>query len=376
MLTLDRCSPAELSPEQKVVAQVWSVVDQGFVDRTFNNNDWMKLRQKAVKRDFASRDEAYEVITNELLKPLGDQYTRFIDPVKYEALRTSIVGGKGQDVSGIGVTLSIDKKAQRVKIVDVLEGSPAAQAELVREALITEVNKVRTDDGKATPEDVAALVRGPVGSVVQVKFIEPDSDDEYEVEIQRKKFTVKPVTHGVNGKTGWIKVKQFDTQTAEIVKSALEDNIGKGADCHVVDLRDNAGGYFRGGVDTAALFLDEGSPVVSVVNKDGLQDAFKAEKEGVETEDPLFLLVNGNTASASEIMTGALKDNKRATVVGEKTFGKGVVQTVTPLMDGSGVAVTIAKYQTPNKIDINKKGIEVDTKASKTSLCPDPYPNL
>ena len=90
MLTLDRCSPAELSPEQKVVAQVWSVVDQGFVDRTFNNNDWMKLRQKAVKRDFASRDEAYEVITNELLKPLGDQYTRFIDPVKYEALRTSI----------------------------------------------------------------------------------------------------------------------------------------------------------------------------------------------------------------------------------------------------------------------------------------------
>ena len=75
-------------------------------------------------------------------------------------------------------------------------------------------------------------------------------------------------------------------------------------------------------------------------------------------------------------MTGALKDNKRATVVGEKTFGKGVVQTVTPLMDGSGVAVTIAKYQTPNKIDINKKGIEVDTKASKTSLCPDPYPNL
>ena len=142
-----------------MVAQVWSVVDQGFVDRTFNNNDWMKLRQKAVKRDFASRDEAYEVITNELLKPLGDQYTRFIDPVKYEALRTSIVGGKGQDVSGIGVTLSIDKKAQRVKIVDVVEGSPAAQAELVREALITEVNKVRTDDGKVEP---GAVRRGKV----------------------------------------------------------------------------------------------------------------------------------------------------------------------------------------------------------------------
>jgi len=371
-------SPAEqLTTEQKVVAQVWSVVDQGFVDRTFNNNDWMKLRQTLVKKSYGSREEAYETISKDLLKPLGDQYTRFIDPAKYDALRNSIVGGKGQDVSGIGVTLSIDKKAQRVKIVDTVEGSPAAGAELERGSLITEVNKVRVDDGKATPEDVAAMVRGPVGSTVTVKFIEPGSpDDEYEVDIKRGKFTVKPVTHGVKGKTGWIKVKQFDTQTAGLVKSALEDNLAKGADCHVVDLRDNAGGFFRAGVDTAGLFLEEGNAIVSVVNKDGLQDAFKADKDGVDVENPLFLLVNENTASASEIMTGALKDNDRAKVVGTKTFGKGVVQTVTPLFDGSGVAVTIAKYETPKKIDINKKGIEVDAPASKDSMCPDPYPNL
>lgn len=370
-------SPAALTTEQKVAASVWQVVDQGFVDRTFNNNDWLKLREKLVKKNYESRDEVYEAISNDLLKPLGDQYTRFINPAKYEALRNSIVGGKGQDVSGIGVTLSIDKKAQRVKIVDVVEGSPAAVAELERGSLITEVNKVRVDDGKATPEDVAAIVRGPVGSSVKVKFIEPGNpDDEYEVDIQRKKFTVKPVTHGVKGKTSWIKVKQFDTQTAELVKSALEENLEAGADCHVVDLRDNAGGFFRAGVDTAALFLDEGTPIVSVVNKDGLQDAFKAEKEPVDTENTLFLLVNENTASASEIMTGALKDNKRAKIVGTKTFGKGVVQTVTPIFDGSGVAVTIARYETPNKIDINKKGIDVDAPASKTAMCPDPYPNL
>ena len=297
---LPAISSAELTAEQKVVAQVWQVVDQGFVDRTFNNNDWMKIRQSTVKRDYASRDEAYEVISNEILKPLGDQYTRFINPTKYEALRNSIVGGKGQDVSGIGVTLSIDKKTQRVKIVDTVEGSPASEAELERGSIITEVNKVRVDDGKATPEDVAAMVRGPVGTVAKVKFIEPDSpDDEYEVDIPRKKFTVKPVTHGVQGKTGWIKVKQFDTQTGELVKSALEDNLKKGADCHVVDLRDNAGGFFRAGVDTAALFLDQDTPIVSVINKDGVQDSFKAEKEGVDTENPVFLLVNENTASAS-----------------------------------------------------------------------------
>jgi len=159
-------SPAELTTEQKVAAQVWSVVDQGFVDRTFNNKDWMKIRQSVVKKDYASRDEVYETISTDILKPLGDQYTRFISPTKYEALRNSIVGGKGQDVSGIGVTLSIDKKAQRVKIVDTIEGSPAAKADLERGSIITEVNKVRVDDGKATPEDVAALVRGPVGIFV------------------------------------------------------------------------------------------------------------------------------------------------------------------------------------------------------------------
>ena len=236
-LGVPAASPAELTTEQKVAAQVWAVVDQGFVDRTFNNNDWMKLREKVVKRNYASRDEVYDAISTDLLKPLGDQYTRFIDPAKYEALRNSIVGGKGQDVSGIGVTLSVDKKAQRVKIVDVVEGSPAAQAELERGSLITEVNKVRVDDGKATPEDVAAMVRGPVGSVATVKFVEPGSPDEYEVDIERKKFTVKPVTHGVKGKMGWIKVKQFDTQTAELVKSALEENLSKGVECHVMDLR-------------------------------------------------------------------------------------------------------------------------------------------
>ena len=320
-------TPAELTTEQKVAAQVWSVVDQGFVDRTFNNQDWMKLRESVVKKNYGSREEAYETISKDLLKPLGDQYTRFIDPVKYESLRNSIVGGKGQDISGIGVTLSIDKKAQRVKIVDVVEASPAEGAELERGSLITEVNKVRVDDGKTSPEEVAAMVRGPVGSTVTVKVIEPGSpDDEVEVDIQRSKFTVKPVTHGVKGKTGWIKVKQFDTQTAALVKSALEDNLKQGANCHIVDLRDNAGGFFRAGVETAGLFLEEGNPIVSVINKDGLQDSFKAEKDGVDVENPLFLLVNENTASASEIMTGALKDNARAKVVGTKTFGKGVVQ--------------------------------------------------
>mmetsp|Transcript_43725 Transcript_43725/g.138204 ORF Transcript_43725/g.138204 Transcript_43725/m.138204 type:complete len:469 (-) Transcript_43725:1230-2636(-) len=367
-------SHAEFSQEQALAADVWSVVDATFVDRTFNNHDWMKLRQNVVKREYSDRQQVYDAISKDLLEPLGDKYTRFIDPVKFEALKNSIVG-KGQDVSGIGVTLSLDKQNKLVKIVDVLDASPAAEAGLKRGSLVVQVNGIPTDDGKSTPDDVAALLRGPTATKAKLKLRLPGSQEETEVTLERRKVAVKPVTGGMNGKTSYIKIKQFDTQTAELVKDVMQKNLAAGATCHVLDLRDNAGGYFRAGVDTAALFLPAGKPIVYVVNKDGLQDSFSSSADGLDTRNPLFLLVNGNTASASEIVTGALKDLGRAKVLGEKTFGKGVVQTVTPLFDGSAVASTIARYETPNHEDINKKGIEVDG-TEKDLACPDPYPNL
>lgn len=373
-LGMPMAAPAELSDAQKIVAQTWSIVDATYVDRTFNNNDWFKIRQSLIKRPYAEKDEAYKAISEEMLKPLGDQYTRFIDPVKYAALRDSIVsGGKGQDVSGIGVTLSIDKVAQRVKIVDVVEGSPASEAGLKAADVIVEVNKVRTDTGSTTPEEVAALVRGPTGSKAVVKVVSGGS--EKELSMDRRTVKVKPVVSGTNGKMGYIKIKQFDQQTVGLVKDALKANLDAGVNCHVIDLRDNAGGFFRAGVDTAGLFLDAGKQAVFVVNKDGVQDQFATEKAGDDTKNPVYVLVNEYTASASEIMTGALKDNGRATVVGTKTFGKGIIQTVTPLADGAGVAVTIARYETPNHIDINKKGIEPDAPLG-AQMCPDPYPKL
>lgn len=310
-----------------------------------------------------------------MLKKLGDKYTRFITPTKYEALRNSIVGVKGEDVSGIGVTLSNDKDSGRVKIVDTIEQSPAAETGLKRNSLVAEVNKIRTDSTQTTAEEVAALVRGPTGSKVEIKVVEPGSTAESTFTIERRKFAVRPVTSGVAGKTGYVKIKQFDQQTAELVKTALEANAAAGATCDVVDLRDNAGGFFRGGVDTAGLFLGKGAVEVYVINKDGTGDTFAADRDGPDTAHPVFLLVNGNTASAAEILTGALKDNGRAKVVGERTFGKGVVQTVTPLFDGSAVAVTVARYETPKHEDINKKGIVPDAPPG-SPLCPDPYPGL
>jgi len=367
-------APAELSPQQQTVADAWTVVDAVYVDRTFNNQNWFEIRQNLVKRKYASSEEAHKAISEEMLKPLGDQYTRFINPQKYESLKQSITqGGNGQEVSGIGVTLAVDKQSQLVKIVDVAEGGPAEKAGLKRNTLFKEVSKVKSEPGQVTAEEIAALVRGPTGSEVTMIVSEGGADKE--LTVTRQKVNIKPVTGGVSGKTGWIKIKQFDTKTAELVQAEVDKQAAGGVSCRVVDLRDNAGGFFRAGVDAASIFLEAGKQEVSVVNKAGASDSFATEKDGSDTKTPLFLLVNGNTASASEIMTGALKDNKRATVVGERTFGKGVVQTVTPLSDGSGVAVTIAKYLTPSKVDINKKGIEVDS-ADTAGMCADPYPNL
>jgi len=171
---------------------------------------------------------------------------------------------------------------------------------------------------------------------------------------------------GVNGKVGVIRIKSFSGTTAATVKTELESLKKQGAKNFVLDLRGNPGGLLPGGVETASLFLDDSKEVVFVVNKNGVVDAQKTFTTGIDLDSPLVLLVDKNTASAAEVMTAALKENGRATVAGEQTFGKGIVQTIRQLEGGEngGVAVTIARYETPEHHDINKQGIPVDVKAS------------
>lgn len=353
------------TPEQRFVAEAWRTVDNAYIDRTFNHQDWFKMRQDAINRKYRSMDEA-RVEVEGMLGSLGDRYTRYLPPAKYD----SIVNAATGNVYGVGVELAQNKEGMRVIASDVEPNGPAAKGGLMPGDVFVEVDGVRFDDGRATPDDVAVVVRGPEGS--KVGMVMERDGKTVDFILTRAPIKITSVRSylseksGVTGKVGVVRIKSFSGTTAGTVKSELEGLKKKGAQNFVLDLRGNPGGLLPGGVDTASLFLEGNKPVVFVVDKKGVVDAQSTLADGVDLDSPLVLLVDRNTASAAEVMTAALKENKRATVAGEQTFGKGIVQTIRQLEEGEngGVAVTIARYETPEHHDINKQGIPVDVKAS------------
>jgi Periplasmic protease len=212
-----------------------------------------------------------------------------------------------------------------------------------------EVDGVKFDDGKSTPDDVASKLRGPEGSKVGIVMKRDGKVQDFI--LTREPITITSVRSYMSdkagvGKVGVVRIKSFSGTTAQTVKDAIVDLKKKGAEALVLDLRGNPGGLLPGGVDTAALFLEANKPVVFVVDKRGVQDNQFTYQDGPELDTPLVVVVNGNTASAAEVMTAALKENQRATIVGEQTFGKGIIQTIRQLgYDNGGVAVTVARYE-------------------------------
>jgi carboxyl-terminal processing protease len=232
------------------------------------------------------------------------------------------------------------------------------------------------DDGKATPDDVAGKLRGPEGS--KVGMVIQRKDQTLDFILRREPITITSVKSYLSegkidgGSVGVIKIKNFSGTTASLVADAINDLKKKGATAFVLDLRGNPGGLLPGGVATASLFLDSNKPVVFVVDKNGVVDSQSTLDRGMDLDSSLVIFTNGNTASAAEVMTAALKENGRATVVGDAssqtTFGKGIIQTIRQLSyDNGGVAVTVARYETPLHHDINKQGIPVDFSISE---CP------
>mmetsp|Transcript_11583 Transcript_11583/g.20857 ORF Transcript_11583/g.20857 Transcript_11583/m.20857 type:complete len:492 (-) Transcript_11583:188-1663(-) len=357
---------ASFTTEQRFISEAWRQVDNAYIDRTFNHQDWFQLRQDALKKKYKSMDEARSEV-EKLLGSLGDRYTRYLTPAKYD----SIVNAATGNVYGVGVELAQNKEAMRVIASDVEPNGPAAKGGLKPKDVFMEVDGVRFDDGKATPDDVAVVVRGPEGSKVGV-VVERDGKTvdfiltREPIKITSVRSYIGENSGVVDGKVGVIRIKSFSGTTAETVKSELEGLKKKGATKFVLDLRGNPGGLLPGGVDTASLFLEANRPVVFVANKNGVVDTQSTLGDGVDLSSQLVLLVDRNTASAAEVMTAALKENKRSTVVGEQTFGKGIVQTIRQFEGGEngGVAVTIARYETPEHHDINKQGIPVDVETN------------
>lgn len=346
---------AAFSQEERLFSQAWRIVSQSYVDDTFNHQNWWLLRQKTLKKRLPNREATYTAIET-MLGSLGDPFTRLLRPEQYHSLQISTSG----ELSGVGLQIAIDAETGELEVITPIAQSPADLAGIRPRDHILEIDGMLTRE--MTLDEAASRMRGPIGTTVTLK-IQGQKEQPKLVEIVRDRISLNPVyavldTQDNRDPVGYIRLSQFSANAPMEVAHAVAQFKEMGAHGYILDLRNNPGGLLQAGIEIARLWLDEGT-IVYTVNRQGTIGSFEAYGDAL-TQDPLVVLVNQGSASASEILAGALQDNGRAKLVGEKTFGKGLIQSLFELIDGSGLAVTVAKYETPLHRDINKLGIEPD----------------
>lgn len=347
-------SATAFTEEQRLLSEVWRIVDRAYVDDTFNHQNWWLVRQRALQQPLTGREQTYEAI-QKMLASLDDPFTRFMRPDQYRSLQTNTSG----ELTGIGLQITQDKPSGELRVIAPIEGSPAEKAGIKPRDRILKINESLTT--QLTLDEAAERMRGPIGSEVTLTVAaeNEDASKARAIQIVRNRISLNPVhaeLHHFNDvAVGYIRLSQFNANAAAEVANAIKRLEREQAEAYILDLRSNPGGLLQAGIEVARLWLDEGT-IVYTVNRNGIQDSFAAGGQAL-TRDPLVVLVNQGTASASEILAGALQDNGRAQLIGERTFGKGLIQSLFNLSDGSGLAVTIAKYETPNHNDINRLGI-------------------
>ena len=342
---------------QSLYDEVWKLVCSKYVDQDNNGQAWGKWRHK-YDDVLQTEEDAYVAIDTMLLS-LNDPYTRFLKPDEFEEEGSAISG----TLKGIGVQISV--KNGKLLVISPIEDTPAAKAGLKANDHIVEIDGTSTKG--MTVKDAADKIRGEEGSLVKLLIRRNGTDKIYNVpraEIKLKAIsTTAPDNFALNSRVGYIRLSTFMNKgtTAEFADALVKLKDKEG---YIIDLRSNPGGLLSNAIFISDMLLSGGT-IVSTVDRDGYKEDTRATKRLVTTK-PIVVLINGGSASASEILSGALKDNGRATLVGEKTFGKGLVQEINKLPGGSGINITTQKYLTPNGTDINKKGITPDYEVKLT----------
>ena len=283
---------------------------------------------------------------------LKDPYTVYMDKEEYKEFAEQSEG----NYSGVG--LQVQAKDDKIKIIDVFEGTPAAKAGVMPGDEIHGVNGTKVD-GKSLDKAVT-MMRGPEGTEVTITFFREEKGS-YDVKLKRAKVNIdmakgEMLSNGI----GYLQLSSFDEDSSKDFKKVLDNLKGKGMKGLIVDLRDNPGGYLDQCVNIASNFIPKGDVIVSTIDKYGSKKEYKS-KGGEYIGLPLVVLTNENSASASEIFSGAIRDYNAGTLVGETTYGKGLVQTLIETGEDTALKVTISKYYTPKGEDINKKGISPNT---------------
>ena len=300
----------------------------------------------------AARDELTQAALMGMLNGLGDPYTTYMTPREIKSLDESLRGG---NFGGVGVYIVQDPKTKDV-LAQPIEGNPAIRAGVRTGDTIVAV------DGKPVRgkklDEVERAIRGPIGSVVALTVKAKDAG-ERTVRVTRAEIHVPSVAAKIENGIAYVRLADFGSSSAEEVRKAMLDAKHKGVHGYVLDLRNNGGGLLDAAVDVSSLFLPSGQAVVSTIDRAGSRET-RTSGGGAIDAKPLVILVNKYTASASEITAGALQDYGVATLLGEKTFGKGVVQSLYTMPDKGALKITTARYVTPKGRDIHHKGIVPD----------------
>ncbi len=344
-----------------VLDEAWQIVNTQYVDANFNQVDWQAVRDRLLGQEYSSTDAAYRALRDEL-KLLGDPYTRFLNPREYSELSEQTAG----EGSGVGVQVRRDNDTRSIYITAVVENSPAANSGL------RSGDRLLLIDGQSTERlsvtGVTRLLRGAENSQVTITYTRNNSQPATVI-LTRELIELPTVTYRMEEvndyRIGYVRLEEFNAHATEQMAHAITTLTDQGVEAFVLDLRGNPGGLLSASIEISRLWLQRG-PIVRTLDRAGESEKISANRTAL-TDLPLAVLVNERSASSSEILTGALQDNNRATVVGSTTYGKALVQSLYSLSDGSGLAVTIAHYYTPNGTDISKKGITPDIEVDLSS---------
>lgn len=334
---------------QKLFDNTWKIIRDNYYDEDLNTQAWARWKEHYHGK--IKTDEDAKVAINTMLASLNDPYSRYMSKTEYLDQNNSI----NSKITGIGVNIS--SIAGKIHIVNVMEGTPAQFANLLPNDIITAI------DGKEVNglslSEVADLVRGAENSFVNITILR--NKDKLTKRVMRKEIKIKTVKSSIVDKSiGYIQITSFiGSTTPNEFLEALEKT--KDTEGLIIDLRGNTGGLLPNAVFIANLFIPNGN-IVSIVGRNGYKYDINAQNTELNIKKPTIVLVDGGSASASEILSGALKDYNKAKLLGTKTYGKGMVQKIIPLPNETGLNLTIAKYLTPKGTDINKKGIDPDIK--------------
>ena len=295
-------------------------------------------------------EKTKEGVIKGYIEGLGDPYSEYITADEMEEYTTQLLG----NYVGIGIYMIENKEYNLIQVVSPIPESPAAEAGIQPGDLIKSIDGVEYTSENMTA--AANKIKGEQGTKVKLVIIRDNKEIEFE--LTRRKVNTNPITEEIlENNIGYLEVSSFDEGTANDFKQKFKDLKNKGIQSLIIDLRNNGGGLVSEALEIADYIAEKGDTLLITIDKNNNEEISKAEEKPI-VDIPVVILINENTASASEILAGALKDLNKATIVGTKSYGKGVIQQILKLTNGAGLKLTIAEYFTPNKNKINEIGVE------------------